>query len=294
MIMKKSKQKRGVKTTAKKATKKAKVSAKVKKVPAKKKRVVKGKAKIEKKKTTEKTVKKETKKVKVKLKKEKAVGKVIEKETKKVKVKQGEKAKKKKVTKKTEKKITLPIGKKVEEKTVTVKPKRRITAKEVALPKKAIPRRPKNVLRPEKEERYPPLPIEILPEEYGEDSIALMIVDPRKLFIYWEITEGTFKKYAGNINIRLYDVTDVDFDGMNAKSYLDIAVNNRIGSQYIDVDPEKAFIADIGIMDHAAVFITVARSNKTSTPLAEIAEEGALPHRLYETGLPIPPIGYKR
>jgi len=272
-MMKKSKQKRGVKTTAKKATKKAKVSAKVKKVSAKKKRVVKGKAKIEKKKTTKKTVKKETKKVKVK---------------------QGEKAKKKKVTKKTEKKIILPIGKKVEEKTVTVKPKRRITAKEVALPKKAIPRKPKNVLRPEKEERYPPLPIEILPEEYGEDSIALMIVDPRKLFIYWEITEGAFKKYAGNINIRLYDVTGVAFDGMNAKSYLDIAVNNRIGSQYIDVDPEKAFIADIGIIDHAAVFITVARSNKTSTPLAEIAEEGALPHRLYETGLPIPPIGYKR
>lgn len=268
-----SKQKRSIKTTAKKATKKAKVSAKVKKVPAKKKRVVKGKPKIEKKKTTKKTVKKETKRVKVK---------------------QGEKAKKKKVTKKTEKKITLHIGKKVEEKTLTVKPKRRITAKEVALPKKAIPRRPKKVLRPEKDERHPPLPIEILPEEYGEDSIALMIVDPRKLFIYWEITEGTSKKYAGNINIRLYDVTGVHFDGMNAKSYLDIAVNNKIGSQYIDVDPGKEFIADIGIIGHAAVFIMVARSNKTSTPLAGIAEERALPHRLYETGLPIPPIGYKR
>jgi hypothetical protein len=273
MMMRKSKLKRGVKTTAKRATKKAKVSAKVKKVSAKKKRVVKGKAKIEKKKATKKTVKKETKKVKVK---------------------QEEEAKKKKVDRKTEKKITISIGEKVEEKTATSKPKRRITPKKVMPPKNAVLGVPRNVLHAEKEERYPPLPIEILPEEYGEDSIALMIVDPRKLFIYWEITAGTLKKYVGNVNIRLYDVTGVDFDGMNARSYLDIAVNNRIGSQYIDVEPEKEFIADIGIIDHTAVFITVARSNRTSTPRAEITEEGSLPHRLYETGLPIPPIGYKR
>jgi len=269
MKKKESKEKKGVKTSSKKT----KVSTKTKKVIAKKRKVATGKPKIEKKKTAKKTVKKETKKVKVK---------------------QGEKAKKKKVTKKTKKKIIIPIGEKVEEKTVTVKPKRRITAKKVVPLKKAVQSIGKKVLHPEKEERYPPLPIEILPEEYGEDSIALMIVDPRKLFIYWEITEGTFKKHAGHINIRLYDVTGVDFDGKNAKSYLDIAVNKRIGSQYIDVDPGKEFIADIGIISHAAVFIMVARSNKTSTPMAGIAEERALPHRLYETGLPIPPIGYKR
>lgn len=287
------KEKRGMKkSAAKKVAKKAKVSAKAKKAPAKKKEPGRSKAKIKKKKTAKKTAKKETKKVKVKVKVKKK--KAVKKETKEIKVKKEEKAKKK-VAKKKEKKVPLKVGKKVEVKKVTEKPKKRIKAKEVALPKKTVLRRLKKVLRTEKEKKYPPLPIEILPEEYGEDSIALMTVDPRKLFIYWEVREDTLKEYAGNLNIRLYNVTGVDFDGTNANSYFDIAVNNRIGSWYIDVNPEREFIADIGVIDTAGIFITVARSNKVSTPRAEVAEEGVLPQRLYETGLPKGlPIGYEK
>lgn len=294
MRTKGSKEKKGVKKTAGKGVaKQTKVSARAKKISTKKKQTEKGKVKIEKKKTMRKTAKKETKKVKVK--KEKAVGKVVKKETKKVKVRKEEKAKKKKVAIKTKKKVTPTIEKKVAIKKTPQKPSKMITDREVALPKRAVPKRPKRVLRPEKEERYPPLPIEILPEEYGEDSIALMTVDPRKLFIYWEVREDTFKKYAGILTIRVYDVTGIDFNGTNARSYFDIAVNNRIGSWYIDVNPEKAFIADVGIIDPAGVFITVARSNKVITPRAEVAEEGVLPPKLYETGLPKgPPIGYDK
>lgn len=294
MRTKGSKEKKGVKKTAGKGVaKQTKVSARVKKISIKKKRTEKGKVKIEKKKTTRKTAKKETKEVKVK--KKKAIGKVVKKETKKVKVRKEEKAKKKKVAIKTKKKVTPTIGKRVSIKKTPQKPSKMITDREVALPKKAVPGRPKMVLRPEKEERYPPLPIEILPEEYGEDSIALMTVDPRKLFIYWEVTEDTFKKYAGNLTIRVYDVTGIDFNGTNTKSYFDITMNNRIGSWYIDVNPEKAFIADIGIIDPAGVFITAIRSNKVATPRAEVAEGGVLPPKLYETGLPkSPPIGYDK
>lgn len=295
MRKKRFKEKRGMKkAAAKKVAKKAKVNAKAKKAPSKKKKAERVKAKIKKKTTTKKTSKEEMKKVKAKIKKKKAVKKA----TKETKVGREEKAEKK-VTKKKEKKVPLKVEKKVEVKKVTEKPKKRIKAKEVALPKKAVLRRPKKVLRTEKEEKYPPFPIEILPEEYGEDSIALMTVDPRKLFIYWEVREDTLKKYAGNLNIRLYDVTDVDFDDMNANSYFDMAVNNRIGSSYIDVNPEREFIADIGVIDTASVFITVARSNKVSTPRAKVAEEDVLPLKLYETGLPkgLPkglPIGYEK
>lgn len=298
MRTKGSKEKKGVKkTVGKRVAKQIKVSARAKKISTKKKKTEKEKVKIEKKKTTRKTAKKETKevKVKVKVKKKKAVGKVIKEETKKVKVRKEEKAKKKKVAIKTKKKVIPTIEKKVAIKKTLQKSSKMTSDKEVAQPKKAVPKRPKRVLRPEKEERYPPLPIEILPEEYGEDSIALMTVDPRKLFIYWEVREDTFKKYPGDLTIRVYDVTGIDFNGTNAKSYFDIAVNNRIGSWYIDVNPEKAFIADVGIIDPAGVFITVARSNKVTTPREEVAEKGVLPPKLYETGLPKgPPIGYNK
>jgi hypothetical protein len=276
-----------------------KTKTKPKKTPVRKKEVVGSKTKKEKKKTSKKIVKKEIRKVKVKVKtrKEKTAGKEKKKEAKQVKVEKEQKADKKKVAKKAKKKVTLHLGKKVEVKQITAKPQKKITHKEVPVPEKEARRREK-VLLPQKEERYPPLPVEILPEEYGEDSIALMTVDPRKLFIYWEVTEETFRKHKGTLNIRLYDVTDIEFDGTNANSYLDMVVNSGIGNLYLVVNPAKEFIADIGITDSSGTFGFVARSNKVSTPRSEVMEKGILPQRLYETGVetgpPIPPIGYEK
>ena len=292
--MDKKKPMKGRSATAKKIT----IKAVSKKTPVKKKRVAAGKTKTEKKIAARKTVRKGNKKVEVKANQEKAAGKPKKKEPKKVAIKKEKKVEKKKVAKKAEKKVASPLRKKVEVKKVTTKPQKKIAAKRVVLPKKAAPERTKTVSFYEKEERYPPLPVDILSEEYGEDSIALMIVDPKKLFIYWEVVEDTFKKHEGILKIRLYDITGVDFDGMVVTSYADIAIHDRIGNLYLDVDPEKEFIADIGVIDSEGYFVIVARSNKASTPPAEILEKGILPHRLYETGLetslPIPPIGYER
>jgi hypothetical protein len=292
--MDKKKPTKGRSATAKKIT----IKAVSKKTPVKKKRVTAGKTKTEKKIAARKTVRKGTKKVKVKANQEKAAGKPKKKEPKKVAIKKEKKVEKKKVAKKAEKKVASPLRKKVEVKKATTKPQKKIAAKRVVLPKTAAPERTKTVSFYEKEERYPPLPVDILSEEYGEDSIALMIVDPKKLFIYWEVVEDTFKKHEGILKIRLYDITGVDFDGMVVTSYTDIAIQDRIGNLYLDVDPEKEFIADIGVIDSEGNFVIVARSNKASTPPAEILQKGILPHRLYETGLetslPIPPIGYKR
>jgi hypothetical protein len=291
--MDKKKPMKGKGDTAKKKT----IKAKTKKTPAKKKGVAVGNTKTEKQMTAKKTVKKEIKKVEVKKRKGKLTGKTKKKEPKKVTIERAQETQKKKIAKRPEKKVTPAPSKKIVVKKVATKPQKKITAKRLVLPKKTALEKPEKVLFPEKEERYPPLPVDILSEEYGEDSIALMIVDPRKLFIYWEVIDDTFKKYEGALNIRLYDVSGVDFDGM-VKSYVDIAIHDRIGNLYLDVDPEKEFIADIGIIDAAGSFFIVARSNKASTPPTEVIEKGILPQRLYETGIekvfPIPPIGYER
>jgi len=260
-----AKKKIGEKKGEKKAATK-KVAKKPKKVPSKRKKAEKGRAKIAREKTAKKPVKKRAKKVKAKTtkktpKKAKAKAEVKKKKVaKKVKVKAKVKAKVK------EKRPSLKGGKKV--KAITKKPKEKVKVRKV------VP-------------AAPPLPIEVLPEEYGENSIALMTVDPRKLFIYWEVKGDTLARYEGTINVRIYDVTNVDFDGTNANSYLDIPVSQRIGNWYIDVVPEREYIVDIGIKDPSGVFISVARSNKVSTPRAGSTEEGGLPQRLYEIDIPV-------
>jgi hypothetical protein len=282
-------EKRGVKKAAtKKTTKKETVSVKAKKAPAEKKATKAG-AEIKKKKTTKRTAPKDTKKIKTKVKK-KVTASPVKKETKaaKARIKVKKETKTKKVIKRIEEKV---IAKKV-----IKKPAKKIEAKKVALPKKAVLKKPGKISTPVRKGIYPPLPMWIIPEEYGEDAVALMTVDPRKLFIYWEVTEDTLAKHKGDITVRLYDITGIDFDGMNANSYLDLTVDKRIGDLYMDVHPGQDYVADIGIKDLLGIFISIARSNKATTPLEGMAEEGKVLHpKLYETGLPIPPpIGYEK
>ena len=292
------------KLTTKKVTMKIKEKAKEKK------------SKKEKLKTTLKPVKKikETKKVKTKTKKEKievkkkkAKVKIKEKPKKekvkaevKVKIKKKEKPEKKEIKKVVAKKEIKPkkvahrVTKKVKPEKIIKKPEKEIKAKKVSLPGKAllkkpvkvpplVERKPEKVLRPVTEVKYPPGLAEILPKGYDEDSVMLMIVDPGKLFAYWEMQEDTVASHKGTLILRVYDVTGVEFDGLNAHSYFDIAVHDRLGSWYIKVSPETEFIVDIGVINHADVFMTVARSNKVSTPRRAVAEEGVLPE-IYEAG----------
>lgn len=225
------------------------------------------------KKTTTKKKEIKVKKVLVEKVKKIEIPKPALKPTKKVKAKVKAKEKPKKAVVKAEKKVLPEAVEKVEKKKIT-----KITEKKVEVEVK------EKEPYPAIEAKYPPTPWEALPTEYGENGITLMTVDPYKLFAFWEVREDTLKIFKGDLSIRVYDVTGIDFDRMDANSYFDIPVSERIGKLYIDVSPAKEFIADIGIM-YEGIFITIARSNKISTPYAEISEEGLLPQKLYETGL---------
>ncbi len=141
-------------------------------------------------------------------------------------------------------------------------------------------------MHPLSEEKYSPAQWKIFPEEYGENDIKLMTVDPYRLFAFWEVMEDIPEIYRGDINIRIHDVTGAGFEGLGAEdSYFDIKADERIGKSYIRVRPAGEFVADIGII-HDGIFISLARSMKVSTPRAGISEQGAWPQEIYETGPP--------
>jgi hypothetical protein len=123
----------------------------------------------------------------------------------------------------------------------------------------------------------------VLPEEYGENSVTLITVDPYRLFAFWEVRKETLETFRGEVDIRVYDVTDIDFDTMDANSYLDIKVDARIGKCYVSVNPEREYIADVGII-FDGIFIAIARSAKVSTPRSAVSEERILLYGVGETG----------
>jgi hypothetical protein len=127
-------------------------------------------------------------------------------------------------------------------------------------------------------------PQAVLPEEYGENYVSLVTVDPYRLFAFWEVREETLEIFRGEVDIRVYDVTDVDFDMVDANSYLDVKVDARIGKCYISVSPEREYLADVGII-FDGIFISIARSARVSTPRGTVLREGILPYVVWEIGL---------
>lgn len=115
-----------------------------------------------------------------------------------------------------------------------------------------------------------------LPESYGDNRIVLMMKDPSWLFCYWELRKDVVdsvlnmlgdKAHTAKIVLRVYDVTDITFNGSNAHTYFDIEVTGKANNWHIHTGkPERRFCVDIGFRAYDGTFCTLASSNALQTP----------------------------
>ena len=124
-------------------------------------------------------------------------------------------------------------------------------------------------VRARKEFRFPP--------GYGDNKIVLLVRDPWWLFSYWEIRKDREDEISGKIEkagespvksiLRVYDVTGVNFNGRNARSFFDIDLKGLASNWYINVNsPDSSWVVDIGIVTNKGNFYLLARSNVVRTP----------------------------
>lgn len=116
-----------------------------------------------------------------------------------------------------------------------------------------------------------------LPLDYGDTKITILPRDPICIFAYWSISDDYFNKLKqqygetvfadSKLVIRVYDTTDISFDGSNANRFFDIFVTPDSNSWYINVGEfNRAWCVDLGYLTKDGKFISVARSNKISMP----------------------------
>lgn len=115
------------------------------------------------------------------------------------------------------------------------------------------------------------------PSGYGDNKIVLLVRDPWWVFAYWEIRrdkeddirrkiESSGEKAQKSI-LRVYDVTDINFNGRNAHAYFDIDLKGLASNWYINVNsPDRAWVVEIGIVSDKGNFYALARSNIVRTP----------------------------
>lgn len=121
-----------------------------------------------------------------------------------------------------------------------------------------------------------------LPEDYGDNRMVLMVRDPECLFAYWEPRKDVVDNilnalgsmaHSAKMVLRVYDVTDVIFNGNNAHTYFDIEVTGGARSWYIHTGkPNRSFCVDIGFLTPNGTFRLIVRSNQVKTPPAGVSE----------------------
>ena len=116
-----------------------------------------------------------------------------------------------------------------------------------------------------------------IPTGYGDNRIVLMVKDPWWLYAYWEIQPTTERAARGQLLphevpglrsiLRVYDVTAIEFPSHPAHHAFDITLSGLATNWYIQTNaPGRSFIVEIGLLTHTGRFLSLARSNRVTTP----------------------------
>jgi hypothetical protein len=131
-----------------------------------------------------------------------------------------------------------------------------------------------------------------LPAGYGDNLIVALVRDPYWIYAYWEISlqaiqqaKSALSQKWGNARsiLRVYDVTDIDFNGHNASHHFDIEIVGGANNWYINVgQPNRHYCIDIGLLTTEGQLYTLARSNIVATPrdsMSDIFDEEWMSNR---------------
>lgn len=112
-----------------------------------------------------------------------------------------------------------------------------------------------------------------LPAQYGIDRLVLLVRDPWWVYAWWELTPTTLASgrraldAPADLALRVYDISTIDWDGVNHHSYFDIDVHDLASNWYIELGkPGASFCAELGLRTADGRFLALVRSNIVTLP----------------------------
>jgi hypothetical protein len=116
-----------------------------------------------------------------------------------------------------------------------------------------------------------------LPEGYGDNRVVLLPRDPKWLYAYWDITnehkEAARRTGGRALALRLYDVTDVVFDGTNAHGMWEQEAHELARNWYLHVPiPNRHYCLEVGYRGGHGDWHLLARSNTVAAPAERPSE----------------------
>ncbi|MBI3926736.1 MAG: DUF4912 domain-containing protein [Armatimonadetes bacterium] len=108
-----------------------------------------------------------------------------------------------------------------------------------------------------------------LAENYGQDVLDVLVLDPVTAFTFWEVTPASRSRAAEQFDAESFHRTRlllrVHRLERRDKSYVELDVSGPVRACYVGLDPAGTFEAELGFGDESK-FVAVVRSDKFRTP----------------------------
>ncbi len=110
-----------------------------------------------------------------------------------------------------------------------------------------------------------------LPDGYGESRIVLMPRDPQWAYAYWDVSnehkEDLRRQGGQQLALRIYDVTDINFDNQSAHSLQEYPCDELAREWYLPIPvSDRDYVIDIGYRCADGRWLVLARSAKVHIP----------------------------
>jgi hypothetical protein len=108
----------------------------------------------------------------------------------------------------------------------------------------------------------------LLPSSYFKDAFVGLDINPHWIHFYWDLSNETLDTLKSHLPVilRVYDVTYIEFNGINAHRTFEMEIDDQTRKYYVFVPQSGAdYIAEIGYKE-GSKFIPVLRSTLVSTP----------------------------
>jgi len=114
-----------------------------------------------------------------------------------------------------------------------------------------------------------------LPFDYGHNRVILLVVDPKFVFVYWEVQNDKMREAINNIgpNAKL----TLRFRNLDSGRSWDISIYERVGNWYLKLDhPGQNLTLTIGMKNDRGDFFQIASSGTMRLPRMGLAPKSPI------------------
>ncbi|MED3715559.1 DUF4912 domain-containing protein [Neobacillus thermocopriae] len=111
-------------------------------------------------------------------------------------------------------------------------------------------------------------------------ELKAKLVTPQKMFLYWDASDIPKKIIQSffHLNfdklvpiVRIYDVTEIIFNGKNAHHFYEVSISYQQGFWFIKgLTANRSYVAELGVYVSETSFFPIFRSTCIHTPSADI------------------------